>query len=145
MEHPVLQATATDKPLSFIHPTGQHVGQSASPLAIISALTMATGFTIWMIKPVGDIKLVILGYVLVLLSCGINILTDGIWIDKLGSCLWLGTFIVSGVSALIGTSRNNIGASSELIFFLILPSIWFIISWGAQFTLSSFSPISCRS
>lgn len=96
----------------------------------LRGLLIALGFGVWMIKPVGDYRLTILGYLLVALGAGFGLLSSGFWIDRRLASYSLASIFVGAVSAYVGVTNSNPGTNSEIVFFIVLPFVWIVIACG---------------
>lgn len=105
---------------------------SHPPTLSLDGLLVSGGFALWMIKPVGDIRLVLVGYILVLTGSCLQALVSGLWIDKRIFLYWLSSITVGIFSMLLGLNNGNPGVYSEMVFFVILPIVWLVLSLGIR-------------
>lgn len=88
----------------------------------------ATGFALWMVKPVGDSKVVFGGYGLVVLAASITAAQRGLWIDKRVLGLGIVSLLAGIVGLLVGLSHGNPGLREEVTFFGTLPFLWLCLA-----------------
>lgn len=96
----------------------------------LRVLLVAAGFGLWMVKPVGDSRLVAAGYLLVLLGSLMRSIRPVLWIDRRVFGWSLASLAVGLMGALIGYAHANPGLRPELVFFLALPALWLVIAFG---------------
>lgn len=98
----------------------------------LSAITVTIGFSLWMIKPVGDMRLVVIGYGLVLIGSILGGTRSTFWIDKSILKYSLYAIAAGSLASLLGFAKRNPGAGSETVFFVLLPAVWMLIALGVN-------------
>ena len=89
-----------------------------------SLVSVALGFSLWMLKPVGDTWLTAFSYLLVLAAAALGALAHGAFIDYRIKLSFLGAVVVGVVGYAIGMSNGYTGAAPEFVFFVALPVLW---------------------
>lgn len=98
-----------------------------------SLIACSSGVVLWMIKPVGDLRLAALGYLLLLFGAVLSGLSTGFWIDRGLLWSWLSTLAVGIVGMIVGLVGNNTpGVFFEAVFFFCLPLVWLPIVAGVS-------------
>jgi len=93
-----------------------------------SAAVLVLGFALWMIKPVGDARLTAVAYGLVVAGAILSSLGQRPWLYRRVNWFFLASVAIGLFGAIVGFARGNPGAASEMVFFVVLPAVWAIIS-----------------
>lgn len=98
----------------------------------IATVAIVLGFSLWMVKPVGDWRLTVFSYACVGVGVAISVLNDGFWLDFRLKLAFLFCAAVGSGGYLLGLINSNQGANSEFIFFVALPLTWGVLVAGAH-------------
>ena len=101
----------------------------------IGLLPVLVGFSIWVIKPAGDLTLTFFAYALVGAGSFLWGLIRGFWLDVTLAVGYVVSSFIGILGTFVGTLRDNPGANSEAVFFVLLPAAWVVYSASTDLRL----------